>query len=301
MDNLSAVLDSLRLRSMLYCQSTLLVPWALRFAKTTTAVFHVMEQGCAWLTLDDGASPVAIGRGDLVVLPQGTGHHIGHAPDEQPLREIYLDREMLDEPLRKVQSGVGEKIVLICGLIYTELPCQALFATLPALLHFSAAQTQALGIAPLLGLLTQEMNNAHTGSQTIARRLIDMLLIQVLRACLQDARLNQSGWLAALRDPQIGKALALMHSQPAYDWSVEALASQVALARSTFTARFTEWLGQPPAEYLTAWRMQLAADLLRHTSHSVAEVSTRVGYASEAAFSKAFKREMGLAPRHFRK
>jgi AraC-like DNA-binding protein len=299
MDVLTAVLDSLRLKSTLYCQSTLIAPWALRYVPCATAVFHVLERGSACL-IADGANAMSLGAGDLIVLPQGIGHTIGDSPRTRPRRDIHLERELPDTPIRKIQRGQGAQSVLICGLFNTEVPSRSLFAGLPAVMHFPAQQTHALGIAPVLDLLAREMNAPDAGSEIMGRRLTDTLLVQVMRACLRDEKQSRAGWLAALRDPHVGHALALMHTQLDHDWSVEELAARVSLSRSTLNARFADWIGLGPAEYLTRWRMQRAADLLARTTHGCAKIAAQVGYADEAAFGKAFKREMGQTPGQYR-
>jgi AraC-like DNA-binding protein len=147
-----------------------------------------------------------------------------------------------------------------------------------------------------LRLLTTEMQNSRPGSETLVTRLLDIIFVQALRTWIESLPPEQNGWLSALRDPKIGTALGLMHREPQRSWSVETLASEVAMSRSPFAARFTALVGEPPLAYLTGWRMHLAETLLTRDGLNVGEVAGRIGYESEAAFSKAFKRHFGQSP-----
>jgi transcriptional regulator GlxA family with amidase domain len=177
-----------------------------------------------------------------------------------------------------------------------------LLPVLPKVIALRARDGHAAAwLAPTLSFLAAEAGTELPGARTVVSRLADILFIQVVRAHLGSAPEQVSGWLGALRDPQIGSALGCMHEDPAHPWTVEALAQRVAMSRSTFAARFAEIVGEPPLHYLTRWRMQKARSLLREGRVPLSEVAARVGYDSEAAFSKAFKRAVGEAPGAYRR
>ena len=312
MDVLTDVLNSLRLSSTLYCQSKLGASWCLRFMKSKAAVFHVVQSGDAWMHIegDDTSNPepIHLNESDLIVLPHGTQHRMGNQPDQPPIVDIYLDRDVLAEAQRRdYTDGLGgASDTLLCGLFNIEIEpthprSHPLMEYLPTIIHFSHAQTHALGLDMLLCLLGNEADTHKPGSETVMRRLADILLIQVLRAWLHTEPNDVQGWLSALRDPQIGAALGLIHHKPEAAWSLEGLASEVAMSRSAFAARFATLVGEPPAQYLAHWRMRRAADLLQHSRLGMGDIAQRVGYESEVAFSKAFKRIIGVAPGAYRR
>jgi AraC-like DNA-binding protein len=174
-----------------------------------------------------------------------------------------------------------------------------LFDLLPRVLHIPHAAGHSFDA--ILSLMAIEAESARPGKETVLRRLADILFIEVLRHWVDRQGAETRGWLGALRDPHIGQSLALIHGQPERAWAVKTLASEAALSRSAFAARFSALVGEPPLQYLTRWRMRMAARLLRTQSLGIAEVAQRVGYASEVAFSKAFKRELGVAPGAYRR
>jgi AraC-like DNA-binding protein len=165
----------------------------------------------------------------------------------------------------------------------------------------SAGSRSGEWLDPLLKLLASEAREPRQGSATVMSRLTDVIFVEALRVWLDAQPSGEGGWLGALRDPQIGRALARAHSEPQRDWSVAALAAEVGMSRSPFAARFKELVGEPPLAYLTRWRMELVAGLMRSGKPTLSDMAERVGYDSEAAFSKAFKRHFGLSPRAYRR
>lgn len=311
-DVLTDVLKTLRLRGRVFCCSELTAPWALSLPESGYAHFHVIERGGAWLRLNDEEPAHPLASGDLVIIPHGRGHVLSDSPHTQPvpLRQlIQTNGQSNAAACHLMQHGGGGAVTLMtCGSFQFENAGQnPLLAVLPSFIHlpghFLHGQPGRAGewLEPTLRMLAAEARQPRPGSETLVARLIDIIFVQAMRAWLETQPNTQGGWLGALRDPQIGMALGLLHRQPERAWSVQTLANAVAMSRSPFAAKFTALVGEPPLAYLTRWRMQLAADLLLRERLNVSEVARRVGYEAEAAFSKAFKRQFGQSPLAFRR
>jgi len=303
LDVLTDVLNSMRLNSTLYCRSELSAPWGLAFGKTRAATFHVVDRGGGWLRLDGAEAPIALGGGDLIVLPRGCGHYIGSAPDAPVLAAIQLDEQIPIECEVRRYSIDESHTTLLCGLFdFAHDNGHPLLTLLPELLHIRGEDGRAVPwLEATLRFLASEAGSNRPGAETIVRRLADVLFIQSVRAWVEQASVGSRGWLGALRDPQIAAALSAMHRAPAEPWTVEWLASEVAMSRSGFAARFTALVGEAPLQYLTRWRMRTAAQLLQSGTLSMADIAGHVGYESEIAFSKAFKRTIGTSPGAYRR
>ncbi len=301
-DVLTDVLQTLRLRGRVFCCSELKAPWAMSLPKSGFAHFHVIERGGAWLRLSGEKKALPLASGDLVIIPHGQGHVISDRPDTKPvpLQKLLPGARGSCHLLR--HGGEGPMTMMTCGAFdFTNGAGNPLLSVLPPMIHISSGRepiTQWL--EPTLRMIAEESRHPRPGSDTLVARLIDIIFVQALRAWIETAPLSQGHWLGALRDPQIGTAISLLHREPHRDWNVAALANEVGMSRSLFAQRFTTLTGEPPLAYLTRWRMHLAADLLTRDRLSIGEVSKRVGYESEAAFSKAFKRSFGLSPTSYR-
>lgn len=303
MDVLTDVLQVLRLTSRVYCRSKLRAPWGLNMPPSRRMAFHVVGNGGAWLRAEGIETLTALAAGDLVVLPHGGGHQLvddpatlGHALTELRSSGSSCPRFEL--------GGEGPATTLVCG--YFQLDEEGgwddhpLVPLLPDLIHIKGENGHKVAwLEATLRFLVDEAGSERPGTNTVIQRLTDVLFVQVLRAWLEQEG-TPSGWLGALRDPQVGRALALLHSDPGQGWTVAALAAEINLSRSAFAARFTSLVGEPPLAYLTRWRMRVAAGLLREDVR-LAEVAERVGYESESAFSVAFKRERGVSPGQYRR
>jgi AraC family transcriptional regulator, alkane utilization regulator len=303
MDVLTQVLDTLRFRSTLYCRVEISAPWGLRFAPTSVASFHVIERGDCWLKVEGSEDALPLTGGDLIVLTQGAGHFVGDRPGTPPITCIRLDEEIPASPELRRYVHSGATTTMLCGLFELEQPLGSpLLALLPPLIHLPGANGRSEPwLEATLAFLANEVGASRLGSDTLVRRLTDMLFIQVLRAWAEGGTTRPHGWLAALRDPQIGAALALMHAQPERSWTVEGLAEAVSMSRSAFSARFSQLVEEPPLRYLRRWRMQKAGDLLRRSDAGMAAIAAQVGYSSTVAFSQVFKREVGSAPHVYRR
>jgi AraC family transcriptional regulator, alkane utilization regulator len=303
MDVLTDVLHTLRLNSSVYCRSEMSSPWSLRFEPIKIAAFHVIERGSCWLKLDEHAKPIPLTGGDVLVLPQGTGHNISDEADNPPFVSIWLDQETATESRNLYYGGEGRSTVLLCGTFEFEPnAAQPLLDLLPPGIHIKGEDGKVgENLEATLRAMAKEADVKRPGSQILLRRLADILFVQVVRIWLEDEKSQKQGWLGALRDQQIGKALGLMHSQPANDWTVEDLAMAVAMSRSGFAARFRDLVGEPPLQYLTHRRMVIAADLLSRSRLEMPLIAEKTGYKSEEAFSKAFKRFFKVAPGAYRR
>jgi AraC-like DNA-binding protein len=296
-DVLTDVLSALRLRSSLYCRSELGAPWGLHFLPMTSAVFHVLYHGGGFLCLPGETTLRPLAEGDVVMLPRGEAHTLLSTPDAPLFRDLRLDQWGECALMRWSDQPTS---VVLCGACEVEQQSgHPLLALLPRVIHIPQGESGPL--AGILSLMASEAESTRPGKELVLRRLADILFIQILRHWVATQGATTRGWLAALRDEQIGQALGLIHHDPAHPWTVEALASAVALSRAAFAARFTRLVGEPPLHYLTGWRMRTAAQLLQEQRLGVAEVAQRVGYGSEVAFSKAFKRIVGVAPGAYRR
>ncbi|HBL25509.1 MAG TPA: AraC family transcriptional regulator [Acidobacteria bacterium] len=301
-DVLADVLGTLRLRSRVFCRSDLRAPWAMTLRSCDYAHFHVVEQGNAWLRLERRREALPLATGDLVIVPHGRGHTLADTPDAPPVPLERLPRQEAGGHYVLRHGGSGAATQILCGAFELGLGSDnPVLAALPPVLHVPG-QSAGTGawLGPLLQLLLHEARQPRPGTGTILTRLTDVIFVQAVRVWLDAQPEGGGGWLGALRDPQVGAALAHLHREPERDWSVTELAAAVGLSRSPFAARFRELVGEPPLTYLTRWRMRLAASLLRDGQLTLRELAERSGYESEAAFSKAFKRQLGLSPRTFR-
>ena len=310
MDVLTDVLEAARMKSGLYGRLELTAPWGLSFDRAAPH-FYVVTRGTCWLEADGGGDPIQLGGGDLVFLPKGNPHAIKDTPAtpavsvEQVFGSGSCDRARENaQPAGIVRyGGGGAATTLVAGYFSTENGAQnLLFDSLPPVLHVKGdAWTTVRWLEVNLQFVASEMASGEPGFETIVSRLADILVVQAVRAHVAQTGGGCKGWLRALVDPQIGRALSLIHEKPEDDWTVESLASKVGMSRSAFAARFAQLVEEPPLTYLTRWRMQKASRLLETSPAGVAEVAKRVGYDAEAAFSKAFKRWIGVAPGAYRR
>jgi len=300
LDVLSDVLDTVRLTSTVFAQAELNESWGIRAKPREHFAFHVISRGSCWLEVD-GLAPIEIAAGEVVVLAPGRGHSVRSDPNS-PVRDIS-ELMAAGALCRAVDGESGVATRLVCGSFSFEgSRGNLLLPVLPVVLHVREPPTDVgPWLAQTLKLLSHESFEQGPGSATVVNRLCDALFVYVLRSHLASLPTRESNWLRALEEPQIGAALGLMHDEPARAWSVPTLASGVGMSRSAFAARFTELVGEPPMRYLMQWRLQKAAAMLRAGNASTDEIASHVGYESTIAFSKAFKREIGLAPAHYRR
>ena len=296
-DPLATVLLDLRVSGSFFCIAELGAPWGVELPSQIPARFHFVAEGRCFLRRASERA-VVLDAGDLVLMPRGDRHVLsdrpdGHGPvvDSMPLVRIGAGGALLRH------GGDGARTVLVCSKVQSDgLVAQMLMDVMPAALIVRAADHGSDTIRAVLQAMTSEVVTARPGGATVVSRLADVVVIHAIRSWLQRAPATKAGWLRALRDPQVGRAIALVHQRPEEAWSVASLAAAVALSRSAFAERFGELVGTSPMQYVTRLRMHRANELMRSENLSVAQLADRLGYESEPAFSRAFKRHMGVPP-----
>ncbi len=298
-DPLGEALHFLRMSGTFYCRSELTAPWATELPPfEDSLIFHVVTAGQCVLEVH-GAEPCVLRPGDLALVPHGAGHRISSDVGVPAAKLFDLPREMVSnryEILRYGQGGAATTI--ICALVRFDHPAaRQLVRLLPALIRVDTWKTPEMEwVQSTLRFIVAEAQQLHAGGETVITRLADILVIQAVRAWMARDPAAQTGWLGALRDKQIGRAIALIHRKPADGWTVASLAHAVGMSRSAFAARFTQLVGEPAMRYAVRWKMHSAMAQLQETEVSLGELSSRLGYESEAAFSRAFKRIVGTSP-----
>ena len=293
----------LRMSGTFYVRSELSAPWGLTLPPEPHSLWcHVVNVGGAWLEVD-GTEPRFLRPGDFALVPHGEGHRIRSDSDAPAPRVDTLPHDYVSDRYAVLRHGGGGTAAgIVCGTVRFGHPAAR---TLVELLPRTIVVETSSGPAPMpeadwmhatLRLIAAEASALRPGGEAVVTRLSDILVIQAIRAWLVREPEGQVGWLGALRDPRVGQAMSLVHRDPAQPWSVASLAKAAAMSRSAFAARFTELVGEPVMRYVTRWRMQAALDWLQHEDVPVAELASRLGYESEAAFSRAFKRTVGMSP-----
>lgn len=323
-DTLSEVLRTVRLRGAVFYYVTGGREWAAEAPASrdiAAAVmpgaehvieYHVVTHGDCWAGIV-GESPVRLAAGDVILFPQGDAHVLSSAPGMRadPNVAWYFDAKIDQLPFRVAYDGVqGPKVAasgdegmttLVCGFLSCDIrPFNPLVATLPRMLHLKAAEGSGW-LAQFLQQAVAESDARRPGSEAMLARMSEMLFVDAVRRYVDGLPAVNKGWLAGLRDRYVGRALALLHEEPARDWTVDELGRQVGLSRSALHERFVEFIGHAPMQYLAQWRMQVASGLLRGSNAPVAAIALEVGYESEAAFARAFKRLVGMPPAAWRR
>lgn len=271
--------------------------------------YHIVMQGACWGGLR-GEAPVHLEAGDILLIPHGDAYVLsssarmcaGQDIDFGPALEFFRQMAAGELPF-VVAEGVGEVSTrLVCGFLGCDVrPFNPVLAALPRLVHVRRPAAPARDrLQTLIEYTLAEAAQPRPGGQCVLVRLSELMFVEVVRRCLTQAPDAQSGWLAGLRDPLVGRALVLLHRKPAAAWTLETLAGEAGASRSTLAECFTRFVGQPPMQYLAQWRLQLAARMLADGSAKVSAVARDVGYESEAAFSRAFKRFVGVPPAQWR-
>jgi AraC-like DNA-binding protein len=298
-DPLGEALHSLRMDGAFYCRSELTAPWGLTLPPMPGYLwFHVVTSGGALLEVDPDHARW-LHPGDIALVPHGHGHVVRSEPHVPAPGILELEREHPSDRYELLRhGGSGAPTTLLCGAVRFEHPvARNLVGILPPLLFIEASdEARASWMQSVFRLMAAEARAFRPGGEAVITRLADVLVIQAIRAWIETAPAARTGWLGALQDPQIGRALALIHRDPARPWTVASLARELAMSRSAFAARFSQLVDEPAMGYLTRWRMQLAQHALETEGATVAELAGRLGYHSEAAFARAFKRVTGIPP-----
>ena len=296
---ISEALRFVQMTGVFYCPSELTEPWGLALPPMPESVwFHAVTHGICTLEIEGEQHHLT--AGDVVIVPHGTGHRAwGRDETDTPI-VLDLPHEYVNDHYAILRhGGGGASTQIVCGGIKFEHPvAHQLVAALPAMIRVDAsAASRFAAIRATIDMMADEVRRPGPGSDAVISRLCDIVVIQAIRSWIETDAAAQTGWLGALRDDQIGAAMARIHSEPQRDWSVASLAKEVSMSRSAFAARFTDLVGESAMKYVTRWRMHVALDLMRSEGLTVSAVAERVGYDSEASFSRAFKRVMGSPPR----
>ena len=321
-DALSAVLSAVRLSGSVFFDVTAKSPWVAEAppaAQIASGVmpgaqhaieYHVVTRGSCWISLvgDVGAEPVRLQQGDIAVIPPGDPHAVSSEPGMRAAPILEIDQRPKDDnalPFVLRTGGEGPSDThLICGFFSCDVrPFNPLLDSLPRLMRVGPDVSDGSNglLDQFIRFATAEMGNKRAGSQSILNRLSELMFVEVVRLHMAQLENNNTGWLAGLRDSLVGRVLTLLHGRPTHAWTLEELASEAGASRSVLADRFTHLVGCPPIQYLTQWRMQMAAKRLTDPGVSIASVAYEVGYELEAAFSRAFKKLVGRSPGQWRK
>lgn len=328
-DTLSEVLRSVRLQGAVFYHVRADATWvaeappaseiahAISPGREHVMTYHVVTEGACWGAVV-GEAPVRLEAGDVVVFPHGDPHVMSSAPGmraEPDRSELELVRppqmpftmrrhgETVElAELAELATAAGDDCTtLVCGFFCCDAhPFNPLLVSLPRLLHVRAHGRDGW-TAQFIRFAVAESMNKRPGGEALLERLSETMFVDLLRRYLEDLPEGHPGWLAGLRDRHVGRALGLLHERPAESWTIDRLSDQVGLSRSALHQRFAGFIGVSPMHYLAQWRMQLAANLLRQSSASIAAIALEVGYESEAAFSRAFRRATGAPPASWRR
>ena len=313
MDTLSDVLRAVRLSGAFFFDVQARAPWVAETPQGCSVVdamfpgsdhlicYHLLIEGTCWVEIE-GEQPIKMSAGDIIVLPHGDTHVLTTelGMRKSPQMSMYRRPESGGVLPSRISMGTegGSAANFVCGFLGCDSrPYNPLLTALPRVIHVSNQTSGALG--EYFKFALAETRN-RMGGECMLGRISELMFVDVVRRYLETLPADRSTWLSGLRDQYVGRALTALHANPSRDWTLEALAAEAALSRSAFAERFTQFVGQPPMQYLTNWRMQLATNYLRSGNESVASIGNRVGYESEAAFSRAFKKVLGTPPSEWR-
>lgn len=309
MDALSDVLRAVSLRGAIFFDVRASDPWAAETPAGRQIVgrmfpgadhlicYHAITRGACWASLA-GEAPLQLGAGDIVVIPHGDAHVLSTAPGMRGAEDLerYRAPSEVELPVRLSVGADGQESAgFVCGFLACDArPYNPLLGALPRIFKISDAVDGRL--AAYVQIALAESKRPRIGSDGVLGRLSELMFVDVIRRYLEMQPAGRVDWLAGLRDPHIGRALAHLHRDPGEAWTLERLAAVAAMSRSAFAEHFTRFVGIAPIEYLTQWRMQIAAKALASSRDSIGAIANRVGYESEAAFSRAFKKVVGTPP-----
>jgi len=318
MDALSDVLKSVTLEGAVFINAEFTAPWCIqsRFGLASVRArlagadhfvfFHFLTEGDCKIRVADSKETLEVASGDLVVFAQGDSHMMGTDLQLAPVESASLidPHAAADgEFIQMRHGGGGAATRFVCGYIAcSRSVCRPLLEALPRVLRIPIGDGPAAAmLRELLRVGVRESSASRPGAESMLAKLSELMFVEAMRRYAESLPPQGKGWLAGVRDAQIGRALALLHAEPGKAWTVDELARKVALSRSALAERFTEMVGEPPMQYLMRWRLALAAQALRSGSDAIARVAERSGYESEAAFNRAFKREFGVPPAAWRR
>jgi AraC-like DNA-binding protein len=314
MDTLSDVLRAVRLKGAIFFDVHASEPWAAETPAGKLIVrrmfpaaehlicYHAITRGSCWACVAD-EPPLPLSAGDIVVIPHGDAHVLSNEPGMRGVQDVdrYGSPSEMELPVSiTMGTGGAESAGFVCGFLGCDArPYNPLLHSLPRVFKVTDAADGPLRAYVQIALA--ESKTPRIGGESVLGRLSELMFVDVIRRYLETLPSDRLNWLSGLRDPQIGRALAEIHRDPARSWTLEALAHKVAMSRSAFAERFATFVGTPPMQYLMHWRIQIAASQLAGTQDTLAVIANRIGYDSEAAFSRAFKKIVGSSPSEWRR
>jgi AraC-like DNA-binding protein len=315
MDAFSEVLSGVRLKGAMFFSAEFSAPWRLSTPHCRAlapvlapgaphiVVYHFVVEGTARARVEGGPE-VELTPGDIVMFPHGDPHTLSAGPGTNPVENVALLQRIATGDLSPMQAGGGGAITrFVCGYLTLDpLLCRPILESLPPILKVNVRTDRAgQWLEQSIMHLLEEAVSDRAGSDAMLAKLSEALFVDTVRRHVAGLPDQTTGWLAGARDPVVGKSLALLHKRPEHPWTIAELATAVGVSRSALVSRFTRYLLDPPMAYLTGWRLRLAAQALSASSKGVADVAAAVGYESEAAFNRAFKREFGVPPARYRR
>jgi len=314
MDALSDALRVMRMTGAVFLDAEFTAPWCVisdprgptspMGSSPDIVFFHVLTEGRCRVRPAGGGETLELAAGDLIMLPRNDSHLLGSDLRLAPTLSDTLVRPAAGDRLMRIEhGGGGEKARFVCGFLRCdERLCRPMLESLPRILRVPLGDGPATAwLTSLLHAGTRESSAPRPGGETVLAKLSELLFVEALRRYIELLPEQQRGWLAGLGDRFVGRALAVMHEDPGRDWTVQDLAERVGLSRSSLAQRFTDFIGQPPIQYLARWRLTIAAQRLRNEKTALARIAADSGYDSEAAFNRAFKRALGTTPAAWRR
>jgi AraC-like DNA-binding protein len=315
MDPFSQILKALHLEAGIFLDAEFTAPWCIDPtpgkearhilpAAEHVAIYHLLVEGSCRARLSDGAAAIDLAAGDLILFPHGDGHVLGSDVGRVPLSAETLVQPSPEGGLARIaHGGGGNRTRFICGYLACDSRlCRPLIGALPRMLRVPLGEgTSASWMVKTLQHAADESRAPRAGTDAVLTKLSELTFVEALRRYLETIPEQERSWLAGLRDPHVSRALGLMHAEPARPWTVDGLGREAGLSRSALAERFALLIGEPPMQYLTRWRLALGARALEEGSEPVLRVAQQVGYESEAAFNRAFKREFGMPPAAWRR
>lgn len=316
MDALSETLRVVRLMGAIFINARFTAPWCYQSPRADSpaaaqllepraervVIFHLITEGECFVETDSGA-PVHLHAGDAVVFPQGHAHRMCSAPGLEPARGARLESVLARRPLRLMYGGGGPATRIVCGYLACDARlARMLLSGLPPVLKVSVRGSSAgAWLEASVQYALAEARSPRPGGEGVLAKLAEVLFIEVLRLYMNEQSAGRSGWLAAVRDRIVGAALTELHARPAHGWTLQGLARAAGTSRSVLAERFQDLVGSAPMEYLTQWRMLLAANLLCGSNAPLARIAEDIGYQTDTAFIRAFRREYGMPPAAWRR
>jgi AraC-like DNA-binding protein len=315
MDALSDVLRMVRLQGGVFLNAEFTAPWCISMQAAPEdcgslferaehlVLYHYLAEGRLLAQIDDG-KPTELEAGEVIIFPHNHAHLLGSNLDLAPVLSRQIVKPSPDGGLWVIRHGGGGAAArIVCGFLASDrLEENPLVGALPPVLRFDTRQgASGAWMRSSLEFAANEIESRRAGSETVLAKLSELLFVEALRRHVEGLPDQQTGWLAGLKDPFVSRALSLLHGRLAQEWTVDDLGREVGLSRSALGERFVRLLGEPPMRYLARWRIQVAAHQLRTSEQSLARIAEQVGYESEAAFNRAFKRSFGTPPATWRK